>query len=75
MFVFTSGKPEPTVKWFKQSHEISASPDFQISYSNGRVTLTIPEVFEEDAGRYECTASNTAGTTKSVAEITVKGEY
>ena len=67
------GKPEPTVKWFKEGKEISDSADFQISYRNNRVSLTIPEIFEEDAGRYLCKAENQAGTQQSSAELIVKG--
>jgi hypothetical protein len=68
-----TGKPEPTVKWFKEGKEITDSADFQLSYKNNRVSLTIPEVFEEDAGRYVCKAENKGGSQQSSAELIVKG--
>ena len=67
------GKPEPTIKWFKSGKQINDSADFQISFKNGRVMLTIPEVFEQDAGKYVCNAANKAGTVESSAELIVKG--
>lgn len=69
-----TGKPEPTIKWFKEGKEISDSADFQISYKNNRVVLTIPEVFEEDAGRYVVEAENKGGKKQSSAELIIRGE-
>lgn len=43
------------VQWFKNEIEIKPSPDYQISFHNGVCTLTIVEVFPEDAGKYVCT--------------------
>ena len=68
------GKPEPTIKWFKSGKQISDSADFQISFREGRVMLSIPEVFEQDAGKYVCNAANKAGTVDSSAELIVKGK-
>ncbi|XP_074662091.1 titin-like isoform X2 [Tubulanus polymorphus] len=67
-----SGKPEPTIKWFREGREISDKADFEISYKQGRVSLTIPEVFEEDAGLFMCGAENIAGHATSSAELIVK---
>ncbi len=71
--ILFSGKPEPSIKWFKEGHDITQNADFEITYKNGRVALKIPEAFEEDAGHYECRAANKAGTAKSNAELVVKG--
>ena len=71
--VYSSGKPHPSIKWFKSGHEITGSADFEITFRDGRVALTIPEVFEEDAGLYECQTKNIAGTVNSSAELVVKG--
>ena len=68
------GKPEPTIKWFKGGSQINDSADFQITYREGRVILTIPEVFEQDAGKFVCNAENTGGSADSSAELIVKGE-
>lgn len=70
-----AGKPEPSIKWYKKDKEITDAADFEISYKDGRVSLTIPEVFEENSGPVTCTASNYIGTASSTAELIVKGEY
>lgn len=69
------GKPEPTIRWFKEGRELTQSADFEISYRNGRVRLSIPEVFEEDSGKYVCRAQNKAGQAQSTAELIVKGLF
>lgn len=69
------GKPSPTIKWFREGKELNDSADFEISYRNGRVELNIPEVFREDAGKFDCVASNKAGSKTSSAELIVKGKF
>lgn len=67
------GKPEPSIKWFKEGRQLTSSADFEITYQNGRVHLSIPEVFEKHGGRYSCSAQNKAGQVQSIAELVVKG--
>ena len=67
-------KPPSTVKWFKDGAEISDRSDFQVTFSNGVAMLAIPEVFEEDAGKFVCSATNDKGTVNSSAELIVKGK-
>ena len=67
------GRPEPTIRWFREGRPLSAGADFEISYRDGRVRLSIPEVFPEDAGRYLCSAENKGGRSQSSAELVVKG--
>jgi len=69
------GRPEPTIRWFREGRPLTAGADFEISYRDGRVRLSIPEVFQEDAGRYLCSAENKAGRSQSSAELVVKGLY
>jgi titin len=69
-----TGKPEPTIKWFRENRELTDQADFEISYKDGRVSLTIPEVFQEDAGQFTCTAKNVAGSATSSAELVIRGE-
>jgi len=67
------GKPEPTIRWYREGRPLTAGADFEISYRDGRVRLSIPEVFPEDGGRYVCSAENKAGRSQSSAELIVKG--
>lgn len=69
------GKPEPSIKWYKKDKEITDGADFEISYKDGRVSLTIPEVLEEQSGQVTCTASNYVGCASSTAELIVRGKY
>lgn len=73
-FLSPAGKPEPTIKWFRENRELTDQADFEISYKDGRVSLTIPEVFQEDAGQFTCTAKNLAGSATSSAELIIRGE-
>uniref|UniRef100_A0A1I8GNE9 Ig-like domain-containing protein n=1 Tax=Macrostomum lignano TaxID=282301 RepID=A0A1I8GNE9_9PLAT len=69
---FLVGKPEPTVRWFRGGRELHDSPDFEIKFKDGRVTLSIPEAFPEDQGTYTCEASNKGGQTSSSAELVIR---
>lgn len=67
------GKPEPTIRWFRDGRPLTGGADFEIAYREGRVRLSIPEAFPEDSGKYTCTAQNKAGQSSSTAELVVKG--
>ncbi|VDI56857.1 titin [Mytilus galloprovincialis] len=67
-----SGKPEPSIKWYREGKELTDKADFEISYNDGRVSLNIPEAFPEDQGQFKCTARNMAGQASSSAELIVK---
>ncbi|CAH1789041.1 unnamed protein product, partial [Owenia fusiformis] len=66
------GKPEPTIKWFKDGNDVTDRADYEISFQGGRVALTIPELFDDDGGKYTCQARNVAGTSSSSAELIIK---
>ena len=70
----TLGKPEPTIKWYKDGKDLADGPDFEISYREGRVSLMIPETFQEDAGKYLCKATNPGGAASSSSELIVRGK-
>lgn len=67
------GGPETSVKWYKDGKEILPGTDFDMQFKNNKATLTIPEVFVEDAGKYTCAVTNPAGTVDTSAELIVKG--
>lgn len=52
-----AGHPTPEITWARENIPIKSSPEFQITYSNGVCTLTIPNVFPEDTGRFVCNLS------------------
>ena len=59
-------------KWYRNKDEVNPTADFEISYREGRVSLSIPEVFPEDSGNFTCQASNAAGQEESSAQLIVK---
>lgn len=67
------GFPRPQITWFRQTHIIKESIDFQMFYDeDNSATLIIKEVFPEDAGTFTCVAKNSAGFASSTAELTVE---
>ena len=70
------GVPPPSITWYKGTTEIQPSTDFQIGYDapSGVCTLTIPEVFPEDAGEYACRAVNPYGESITTANLLVEGK-
>lgn len=61
-------------RWFCEGRELHNSPDINISSeSDGLQVLVIAEAFEDDTGRYTCTASNWLGSDTSSAEVFVEG--
>lgn len=70
-----SAYPEPErVQWFRNQTEIKNSPDYQISYSDGHCTLTISEVFPEDAGAFTCTVTVQGVSNSTYMVLKVEGE-
>lgn len=69
------GHPIPDVKWYKNGVEL-VPPEEQdrldVSSGGQKVRLSIKEMEESDAGRYTCTARNSAGTASSTADVVVR---
>nr|XP_023679268.1 palladin isoform X2 [Paramormyrops kingsleyae] len=74
------GAPPLQVHWVRQGQQIQDSPDFRILQKKPRsaaepeeiCTLVIAETFPEDAGQFQCTATNRFGTSSSTAQLTVQ---
>ena len=60
------------VSWFKNGQPLSSSSDVQLAQEGELHSLTIPEVFDEDAGQYAAVAENPAGQAVSKCELTVQ---
>merc|ERR1719259_435106 len=61
-----------SIQWIKDGREITASPDFHISYDGSVATLVITCATLEDTGKYELVAHNQAGSQVSVLFISVE---
>ncbi|XP_023314705.1 twitchin isoform X11 [Trichogramma pretiosum] len=69
--VQVNGDPEPQVTWTKNDKIMESSDVIDLRYRNGQASLTIAEVFPEDAGLYVCTATNSIGSVSTSTELTV----
>lgn len=69
------GVPIPKVEWHHNGENIVDSNDIFTQQDNsGQCTLTIKEVFPEDAGEYVCVAKNKIGEAVSRCIVSVDGE-
>ncbi|RZF40114.1 hypothetical protein LSTR_LSTR011242 [Laodelphax striatellus] len=66
------GFPQPDVKWLKNGEELISGANLNITQDLNRVKLTISSVSASDAGKYTCTASNSAGSASCTADLVVK---
>lgn len=67
-----SGKPAPTVKWYKDKRELSKY-EYSMSQSDGVVTMEIIDCRPEDSGNYSCIATNCHGTDDTSCVVIVEG--
>lgn len=68
-----SGKPVPTVKWYKDRRELSKH-EYSMTHSDGVVTMEIVDCKPEDSGKYRCVATNEHGTDETSCVVIVEGE-
>jgi hypothetical protein len=59
------------VSWFVNGEPV-VSQDYQINMEGDRYSLHIPEVFDEDAGRFSVTAENPSGKATCSAMLHVE---
>ena len=65
------GIPRPTYTWYRNGQLLSGDRGVTLVGN----TLTIPRVQGDQAGMYQCMASNTHGTATSTAQLRVLGEW
>ena len=66
-----TGQPKPTVTWYKGARDISHGGKYHISQEGDTYTLTVYDVFGEDADEYVCRAVNKAGAKSTRAELVI----
>jgi len=71
--VTVTGQPQPEVTWLKDDNQVEESEEFIITTEGDVVSLTIPDVYPEDAGRYTAVAKNKLGTVTTTAVLCVEG--
>lgn len=66
--------PTPKIQWFRNEQPLLESKGTTISQElNGVCSLTITEVFPEDAGQYACYATNKIGDAINKVSVSVEG--
>lgn len=71
LVVKVTGDPCPQVTWTKDGVVLSSSDILEVKYKNGTSSVTVNEVFPEDAGRYACKATNTKGSVETSSRVTI----
>ncbi|CAL4067925.1 unnamed protein product, partial [Meganyctiphanes norvegica] len=68
------GQPKPKILWYHVDKEIPQSQEFLQEYNeiNGRVSLSIREVYIDDKGLYRCLALNEHGRDETTTYVTVE---
>jgi hypothetical protein len=77
-FSFNLGKPNPSVKWYKDGKEIEANKgNYKIEYivDSGLASLMIKNINKENQGRFTCVARNSIGSCSTSALINVIGKF
>jgi serine/threonine protein kinase len=66
------GVPKPNISWFKGAREIYDGGKYTMLHDGDTHTLTLSEVYGEDADEYACRAINKGGARTSRAELVIK---
>ncbi|XP_055331451.1 twitchin-like isoform X3 [Paramacrobiotus metropolitanus] len=66
------GFPKPEITWYKGSRELYDSNKYMMTVRGNVYTLTISDVFGEDADEYSCRAVNKGGSKTSRADVVIK---
>ena len=69
-----AGYPKPEVTWYFKGEVMKNSSKVQIKVRDDSSTLTIIDCTFDDAGIYECRASNNLGTDKTKGSLTVNSK-
>lgn len=71
LFCQTTGKPQPTVEWYKDDRPIFVNWRTMTEYEKDVCTLRIKDAKHDDEGVYKCVIENTHGSVSTSAEVTV----
>uniref|UniRef100_A0A146M532 Titin n=2 Tax=Lygus hesperus TaxID=30085 RepID=A0A146M532_LYGHE len=69
-----TGKPVPTIQWYREGDLIPQSPDFQMIHEGKNLVLLVATTYEEDSGLFTCRATNSAGQAETSAKLIVKSK-
>ncbi|XP_068447260.1 obscurin [Clinocottus analis] len=67
-----TGRPTPTIQWYKDGEELAANDNVEISQHGARCSVTIVCPEGEDSGIYTCFTYNDSGHASCQSELTVE---
>jgi len=67
------GEPEPTVTWYRDDKQLTATPKVLISKTKDEHSVKIQQIASTAAGTYKCVATNKLGSAEHAAVVTVTG--
>lgn len=67
-----SGKPVPSVKWYKDGNELGKY-EYAMYYADGVVAMEIVDCKPANSGKYSCKATNCHGTDETDCVVIVEG--
>jgi titin len=66
------GTPVPRITWQKDGAQLIPNDNLYMGVDGGATALDIPQAMGSDAGWYQCTAQNVAGSTATRARLFVE---
>lgn len=69
-----SGKPAPSIKWFKNDEELQANEEIALTSTKNRLCLTIEKAKRDHSGKYTVVLENSIGSRKGICTVTVVGK-
>lgn len=76
---FITGQPSPTIRWLLNGSPLDTEANknkyTSVLQPNGKVTLSIDDCVQEDAGEITIIVENRAGSTQCSAELVVERKF
>lgn len=69
-----TGKPQPTIKWFKNDEELQANEEIALTSTNKILCLNIEKAKRDHSGKYTVVLENSIGSRKGICNIVVVGK-
>ena len=74
--VEVTGKPKPSIKWYKDDKPISrTSSKYKTDVQGDKQTLTIVAATPEDSGTYQCKATSPSGTITRNFSVNIESQF
>lgn len=69
-----TGKPTPTIKWFKNDEELQANDEIMLTSTKRTLCLSLEKAKRDHSGKYTVVVENSTGIQKGICTVTVVGE-